>query len=182
MRQRGLLLDRDGVINVDHGYVATRERFDFTPGVFPFLRAAQDCGYRLAIVTNQSGVARGLATRHDYERLTAWMLEVLRGEGVTVGATLACFEHDAGVDPALCRASFWRKPNPGMILEAALRLNLDLARSALIGDQARDMQAAQAAGVGTCLWLTEKDASPLSGITVVSCWSQILQALDTGSA
>ncbi len=59
MKRRGLLLDRDGVINVDHGYVGLIEDFTFLPGLFPFLRAAQDKGYLLAILTNQSGVGRG---------------------------------------------------------------------------------------------------------------------------
>ena len=157
MLQRGLLLDRDGVINVDHAYVGTREHFTFMPDLFPFLRTAQDKGYRLAIVTNQSGVARGLYTAQDYEALTSWMLAEFRREDIMIDLVLACFEHKDGKIPPHNRPSFWRKPNPGMILEAAQRLNLDLSRSIMLGDNERDIQAAQAAGVGRCLWLTAKD-------------------------
>ncbi|NTU76471.1 MAG: HAD family hydrolase [Alphaproteobacteria bacterium] len=177
MRRRGLLLDRDGVINVDRGYVSARDQFSFLPGLFPFLRAAQDRGYRLAIVTNQSGVARGLYTLDDYERLTAWMMESFRREGIGIDLVLACFEHGEGAVPAYSRESFWRKPNPGMILEAARRLRLDLARSAMIGDNARDMQAARAAGVGLCLWLTQDPTASLPDVKTVRDFDQTLSLM-----
>jgi D-glycero-D-manno-heptose 1,7-bisphosphate phosphatase len=67
MRRRGLLLDRDGVINIDHGYVGKRDQFEFIAGIFGFLRRAQEGGFRLVIITNQSGVARGHYTAHEYE-------------------------------------------------------------------------------------------------------------------
>lgn len=139
MKRRGLLLDRDGVINEDHGYVGTYDRFVFKAGIFPFLRAAQEKGYRLVVVTNQSGVARGYYTRADYEDLTARMQADLAAQGLRLDGVFACFESEG---------SFWRKPNPGMILEAALRFDLDLSRSALVGDKDSDMQAGRAAGVG----------------------------------
>ncbi len=161
MKRRGLLLDRDGVINVDHGYVGAAKDFSFMPGLSPFLRRAQDLGYRLAIVTNQSGVARGYYTRADYDELTAYMLSSLAKEGLAFDLVLACFTHEEGADPALARASFWRKPNPGMILEAAMRLDLDLSASLMVGDKESDMKAGRAAGVGKCVLLgEEKTALP----------------------
>ncbi len=178
MRRRGLLLDRDGIVNIDTGYVGTRERFVFQVGLFPFLRASQDRGYRLAIVTNQAGVARGYYTRDGYEELTAWMLDALRQEGISVDLVLACFTHRDGVVPELRRDSFWRKPNPGMILEAALRLNLDLPRSAMIGDSEKDMIAALQAGVGTCLFMNAKKRIELEGVRSVNGFDQAFEALD----
>lgn len=177
-RSRALFLDRDGVINVDRGYVGAREKFDFMPGLFEFLRAAQDKGYRLVIVTNQSGVARGLYDEQDYEKLTAWMLDALRAEGIAIDLVLACFAFKDGEIPEYRRDSFWRKPNPGMILEAAQRLRLDLARSAMIGDQVRDLQAAQAAGIATCLLLSSGAMTrPMEGVISVRDFPESLRAL-----
>ncbi len=147
MRGRGLFLDRDGVVNEDRGYVHRREDFVFMPRIFEFLRAAQDDGWRLIVVTNQSGVGRGMYSASDYAEIDAWMRERFRREGITIDATLACFVHPTEGMGEYRRGSFWRKPNPGMILEAALRLNLDLSRSAMIGDGERDIQAAEAAGI-----------------------------------
>lgn len=175
---RGLLLDRDGVVNVEYGYVGTRDRFVFKLGLFPFLRAAIDKGYRIAIVTNQAGVARGLYTEDDYRDLTQWMLSGFRQEGIGIDCVLACFEYEDATLDRYKRQSFWRKPNPGMILEAAQTLKLDLPRSVMIGDRERDMQAAQSAGVGTALWLTEENPDPvLSGVTVIRDFAQALSML-----
>jgi len=158
MRRRGLLLDRDGVINEDHGYISTFDRFAFKADLFPFLRKAQDFGYRLALVTNQSGVARGYYSHQDYEKLTSQMQDALAREGIVFDLILASFTHPEGVVADLKRDSFWRKPNAGMVLEAAMRLNLDLARSVMVGDKITDMQAALAAGVGRCFML---DGEPM---------------------
>lgn len=151
MKRRGLLLDRDGVINEDHGYISTFDRFEFKPDLFPFLRKAQDSGFRLVVVTNQSGVARGYYTMQDYAVLTECMQKALMKEGIALDLVLASFTHPEGIEPSLRRDSYWRKPNPGMIYEAALRLNLDLSRSVMIGDKVSDMKAALEAGVGRCL-------------------------------
>src|SRR5580704_17018683 len=132
MKRRGLLLDRDGVINVERGYIGTREEFEFMPGLFPFLNAAQDLGFRLAILTNQSGVARGLYTEAAYEKLTGWMLKELAGQGIAIDLVLACFTHPKGDVAEYTRESFWQKPKPGMVLEAVQRLDLDPARSAFL--------------------------------------------------
>jgi len=177
MKQRGLLLDRDGVINVDRGYVGTREQFEFMPGLFPFLAAAQDAGFRLAILTNQSGVARGLYTVADHEKLTAWMQKELAGQGIAIDLVLACFEHPEGKVVAYARESFWRKPNPGMVLEAIQRLNLDPARSVFLGDQPRDMEAAKAGGIGMCLYLTKDDEAVPAQVRVVRNYEEALKIL-----
>lgn len=174
MQRRGLLLDRDGVINIDHGYVGKKEQFSFMPGLFPFLRAARDKGYQLAILTNQAGVARGYYTESDYETLTNWYLKELGKEGITIDLVLCCFEHTEGSLESYKRESFWRKPNPGMVLEALQKLRLDPARSAFLGDQLRDMEAAQKGGIGKCLWLTDKKDSPPQGVTIVRDYDEAL--------
>ncbi len=177
MKRRGLLLDRDGVINVDRGYVGTREQFHFMSDVFPFLATAQDRGYRLAILTNQAGVARGYYTAQDFEALTEWMRQELSRNGIAIDLVLACYEHPEGKVPSLRRESFWRKPNPGMVLDSVQRLNLDPARSVFIGDQIRDMQAAQSAGIGACLLMNDHITEPLEGVTRVADFSEALCAM-----
>jgi D-glycero-D-manno-heptose 1,7-bisphosphate phosphatase len=175
MLRKGLLLDRDGVINVDRGYVGKREQFEFISAVFPFLRAAQASGYRLAILTNQSGVARGFYTADDYEKLTGWMLGELARQGIAIDLVLHCFEHAEGSVAPYNRESFWRKPNPGMVLEAVQRLRLDPARSVFLGDHERDMQAARAGGIGTCLLLGGK--AQAEGVKAVKDYDAALSAM-----
>lgn len=173
-QNRALLLDRDGVINHDHGYVGSIDRFDFRDGLFPFLRAVRDRGYRLAVLTNQSGVARGYYTPHDHAAVTAHMLALLKNQGIEIDLNLVCFEHPGGTVAPHRRESFWRKPNPGMVLEAVRRLNLDPARSAFLGDSLRDMQAATVGGIGTCLWLTNGAPLHLEGVKIVTSFDQSL--------
>lgn len=176
-KNRALLLDRDGVINVDTGYIGSVDAFVFLPGLFPFLRAVQQRGYRLAVLTNQSGVARRLYGVEDYERVTAHMLKTLRREGITLDLTLACFEHPQGTVAPYARQSFWRKPNPGMVLDAVRRMNLDASRCAFLGDAERDMQAAQSGGIGQCLWLTKEKTPRIPGVVCVEDFDAALKLL-----
>lgn len=177
MHRRGLLLDRDGVINVDHGYVGKAEQFSFIPGLFPFLRTASDRGFRLAILTNQSGVARGYYTEDEYQNLTKWMLGQFSKQGIVIDLTLACFEHTEAQHKQYARESYWRKPNPGMVLDAVQKLSLDPSRSVFLGDHLRDMQAAQSGKIGSCLWLTNKMEAPPQGIQIVRDYNEALAAL-----
>lgn len=177
MKRRGLLLDRDGIINVDRGYVGRREDFEFAPGLFPFLQAAQECGFRLAILTNQSGVARGLYTEEDYNKLTAWMLGEMAKQGIAIDLVLQCFEMKDGTLPRYTRDSYWRKPSPGMVLEAVQQLNLDPARSAFLGDNVRDMEAAQAGGIKTCLYLPHETQEAPPGSVLVKNFDEALKIL-----
>lgn len=181
IKRRGLLLDRDGVINVDHGYVSQQGQFQFLPELFPFLRSAQDLGFRLAILTNQSGVARGMYTVADFEKLTGWMRLELAKQGIVIDLILACFEHDAGNIAPFNRESFWRKPNPGMVLEAVQRLQLDPARSAFIGDKTSDMESAKAGGIGKRLLLTPHASEQTNDVTIVQNFDEALKVLNATS-
>jgi len=176
-KYRALLLDRDGVINADQGYIGSSDRFSFLPGVFPFLRKARDLGFRLAILTNQAGVARGYYSEEDYYRLTEHMLDTLRCEGIEIERVLACFEHIKGVRPAYARESFWRKPQPGMALEAMRRMQIDPLRSAFIGDKMTDMQTAERANIRRRVWLTQEDVLAPDGVDVVRNYDEALDFL-----
>ncbi|MBP2314456.1 HAD family hydrolase [Azospirillum soli] len=155
MPYRALLLDRDGVVNVDHGYVGNRDRFTFMDGIFDLTRHAMDRGYRVAIITNQSGIARGYYTEPEFRDLSDWMRGEFRGHGVELAGVFHCPYHRGGSVERYARDSFWRKPASGMILEAARSLSLDLGRSVFLGDQPTDMEAARAAGVGLRALLSE---------------------------
>jgi len=149
--RRAVFLDRDGVINVDHGYVHKVEHFNFVPGSDVAMARLQAAGWRLVVVTNQSGLARGLYSIDDYERFTAHLRQQLAAHGVHLDAVLHC-PHlpDASVD-AYRLACDCRKPGPGMLLQAARELSLDLAASVIVGDRLSDVRAGRAAGVGHCV-------------------------------
>lgn len=136
-------LDRDGVINVDHGYVGSPADLDLIPSVPEALRLLRRQGYKLVVVTNQSGIARGYYSEADFQRVTAEMAAQLAIRGVTLDLVLHC-PHGPD-DDCSCR-----KPQPGMILEGAQRLNGDLGSSVLFGDKASDIAAGRAAGVARC--------------------------------
>jgi D-glycero-D-manno-heptose 1,7-bisphosphate phosphatase len=145
--RRVAFLDRDGVINVDHGYVHRREDFQLVPGSLAACAQLHRLGFALVVVTNQSGIGRSLYDEDDYRRLTEWM----RGEFAAAGAPLAgvyhCPHHPQAALPQYRHACDCRKPAPGMLLAAARELSLDLGRSVLFGDKASDIEAAVAAGV-----------------------------------
>ena len=160
-RPKALFLDRDGIINVDHGYVHLSEQFEFLPGIFELCRAARELDYRLVVVTNQAGVARGYYSEDEFLELTRWMMARFVDEQVHVTRLYYCPYHpELGVGKYKYDSPD-RKPNPGMLLRAQSELNLDLPSSILIGDKASDIQAGVAAGVGTLILLprTEDEIS-----------------------
>ncbi|MBE7418121.1 MAG: D-glycero-beta-D-manno-heptose 1,7-bisphosphate 7-phosphatase [Ideonella sp.] len=149
---RAVLLDRDGVIVIDHGYVHRIEDLAFVPGTVSALHGLQAGGWRLVVVTNQSGIARGLYSQDDYARFTAAMIAALGAAGVRLDAVLHCPHLPDAAVAAYRLACDCRKPAPGMLLRAARDLNLDLSASVMVGDRLSDVQAGRAAGVGRC-WL-----------------------------
>ena len=147
-KRKALFLDRDGVINADTGYVHKPEDFHFLPGVFDALRQAREKGYLLVIVTNQSGIGREHYTEDDFHALNAWMLERFREAGIEIAGVYFDPTHPTQGRGKYKRISPDRKPAPGMILKAALEFDIDLAASALVGDNESDIAAGIAAGVG----------------------------------
>jgi D-glycero-D-manno-heptose 1,7-bisphosphate phosphatase len=135
-----LFVDRDGTVIEDPGYIDDPAKVRLIPGVARTLRRFRQAGFALVLVTNQSGIGRGLYSWADYEAVAARLRELLAAEGICFDAELACAHSpEAGCD--------WRKPAPGMIHEAAARLALDLGRSVLAGDKLTDLEAGAAAGI-----------------------------------
>jgi len=147
LRRPALFLDRDGVLNIDHGYVGTRERFEWMPGALDAIRLAAQSGWHVFVVTNQSGVARGFYDEAAVRALLDWMAEQARLAGGTIDDARYCPYHEDAAVEAYRRAHHWRKPLPGMLLDLLRAWELDPARCLMIGDQPSDLAAGKAAGV-----------------------------------
>lgn len=142
-----LFLDRDGVVNVDHGHVGSRERFEWMPGALETIRHATETGWHVFVVTNQSGVARGRYDEVAVRDLLEWMGDEARRHGGTIDDARYCPFHPDATVAAYRAFSDWRKPAPGMLCDLIRAWELDHARSVLIGDQATDLEAAASAAI-----------------------------------
>jgi D-glycero-D-manno-heptose 1,7-bisphosphate phosphatase len=152
LRRKALFLDRDGVLNVDHGYVGSRDRFEWMDGALDAIRYATRTGWHVFIVTNQSGVARGHYDEAAVHDLLDWIADQARATGGTIDDARYCPYHPDGVIETYRQVHPWRKPLPGMLLDLIQTWELDPARAVMIGDQEMDMRAAEAAGVAGFLF------------------------------
>ncbi|OCH15787.1 D-glycero-beta-D-manno-heptose 1,7-bisphosphate 7-phosphatase [Aliivibrio sp. 1S128] len=149
MSKPAVFLDRDGVINVDRGYVHKRDDFEYIDGVFNAVKKCKDMGYLLVLVTNQSGIARGIFTEEQFETLTEWMDWNFAENDIDFDGIYYCPHHPEATVERYKEECDCRKPNPGMFMSAQTFLDIDMENSVMIGDKKEDMMAAQAAGVGT---------------------------------
>lgn len=147
MSGRVLFLDRDGVVNEEVGYLHRIEDVRFVDGIFSLCRTAARLGYRLVVVTNQAGIARGYYSEADFDRLMAWMRVALRAEGVELDAVYYCPYHPEHGVGEYKREHEDRKPGTGMLLRAAREFGISLAESVMVGDRCSDIVAANAAGL-----------------------------------
>ncbi len=142
----GILLDRDGTIIIDHGYVGSSDRVEFIEGAPEAIAGFNRVGIPVAVVTNQAGVARGLYGIDDVAQVHECIAERLAEHGAHIDLFLFSPYHPAGVVGAFARTSEDRKPRPGMAKAAAAALNLDLAASWVVGDRLEDVGLAEAVG------------------------------------
>lgn len=149
--RHALFLDKDGVINVDHGYVCTPGRTDFIEGIFELCRASTRHGFLNVVVTNQAGIARGYYTEQEFLAYMDWVRGEFRKRDAQLDAVYYCSHHPVYGMGDYLRDCECRKPKPGMILAAQRELGLDLGSSLLLGDKSSDLEAGQAAGVGICV-------------------------------
>jgi D-glycero-D-manno-heptose 1,7-bisphosphate phosphatase len=147
LRRPVLFLDRDGVLNHDHGWVGTRERFEWIEGALEAIAQATAAGWHVFVVTNQSGVARGFYDEAAVHALLDWMADTARRHGGTIDDWRYCPFHPEAPLEAYRKVSDWRKPAPGMLRDLLRAWEPAQAPRLLVGDQPGDLQAAAAAGV-----------------------------------
>jgi D-glycero-D-manno-heptose 1,7-bisphosphate phosphatase len=167
MRERALFLDRDGVVNEEVGYLHRAEEVRFVDGIFSLCRTAARLGYRLIVVTNQAGIARGYYSEEDFYSLMTFMRTELRENGVELDAVYFCPfhpEHGVGVYK---REHEDRKPGTGMLRRGVTEFGVELSESVMIGDRCSDMAAANAAGL--------RQAFLMRGTEATECGSEYLE-------
>ena len=146
-RRPALFFDRDGVINQDHGYVCSPERFEWVAGAPQAIRWCNDHGYLVIVVTNQSGIARGYYDEAQFQTFMAWIQAELAGLGAHIDATYHCPHHPSAGTGSLRMACHCRKPNPGLLEQARSEWAIDWPHSLLIGDKPTDLEAAKRVGI-----------------------------------
>lgn len=171
-----VFLDRDGVINVDHGYVSTWEQFEFLPSVPEALRELQDAGYLLVVVSNQSGIGRGYYSETDVESLNQAIAQHLGSAvGVTLSGFYHCPHHPTEAVGEFRRQCDCRKPAPGMIRQAVLDHGIDVKTSLLVGDKDSDIEAGRAAGIARLFKVapSAQSATPAGDVQLVAGLSEV---------
>ena len=140
--QKALFLDRDGVINVEKDYLYKIEDFEFIDGIFELCRHFQDKGYKIFVVTNQSGIARKYYTEDDFNTLTSWMVKEFVKNGIEIQKVEFCPHHPNITGECSCR-----KPSAGMLESLQKKFNLDMPNSIIVGDKESDIEAGLNAGL-----------------------------------
>lgn len=149
LQNKALFLDRDGVVNVDHGYVYQSEEFEFIDGIFSTCKKFYDAGYKIIVVTNQSGIGRGYYTEADFLALTQWMKTQFRNHNIEIADVYFCPHHPKKALPEYLKQCDCRKPAPGMLLQGIKEHNIDPKYCIMVGDKLSDMQAAKKAHIAT---------------------------------
>lgn len=175
---KAVFLDRDGVINIDKGYVHRIEDFEFYPNVFEALRRLQNAGYKLFIVTNQSGIAVGYYTEDDFLKLTEYMLDKFEKEGIKIEKVYYCPHHENGIVEGYSIKCDCRKPESGMIRQAIEEFDVDPSQSFLIGDKENDILAAHKEGIKAALVKTGQGMKYINNTTADFIAEDILDAVE----
>jgi D-glycero-D-manno-heptose 1,7-bisphosphate phosphatase len=164
MASNAVFLDRDGVINVNHGYVHTKESFEFIEGIFDLALFATQKNYKIIVITNQAGIGRGYYTERQFQILSGWMCEKFTKVGARISRVYYSPYHPTAAIGKYLKDDSSRKPHPGMILKAQKDFSIDLSSSILIGDKSSDIIAGCAAGVGKNLLFSNECPMELKGI------------------
>ncbi len=156
MSNTAVFFDRDGTLIHDPGYLNHPDQVQLLEGAAEALRELRGLGYKTVVVSNQSAVARGIVTEEMLEKIHERLRELLTAKGATIDKIYYCPYHPEGTIEQYRKDSDWRKPKPGMLLAAAQEMDIDLAKSWMIGDADRDMEAGRSAGCKTILVSTTR--------------------------
>lgn len=177
--RNALFLDRDGIINIDRGYVHKTEDFEFQPGIFELARFwEREVRSPIIVTTNQSGIGRGYFDENAFVQLTDWMRNRFASEGAPIARVYHCpfhLEHGVGSYKA---DHPWRKPAPGMFLQAAKDFALDLTHCVAVGDQMSDIEAAAAAGIGLRILVQPNHPRAAAGALSFAHAADLTEALE----
>jgi len=157
----GLLLDRDGILVKHVHHLCRPQDVEMMPGAVALLRWAASRGLPVAVVSNQSGIARGLFGWDEFAAVQEEISDRLTNEGVSLDLVIACPFHPEHTKNWDATHAYWRKPGPGMLEHAAGLINLDLGRSWFIGDTESDIDAARAAGLAGAIRVAATNAAAL---------------------
>lgn len=161
MAYKALFLDRDGVVNVEKDYLYKIEDFEFIDGILDVCRYFLNLGYKIIIITNQSGIARGYYSIDDYKKLTAWMVDEFKKNGIEITKVYHCPHH-----PEISGECECRKPKSGLFLQAKDEFDIDMQNSIIIGDNQRDIESAINVGIKEAYLLSQtqkhKDAKNIT--------------------
>ena len=153
-----LFLDRDGIINLEKGYISNIAEFEFTQEIFAICRLFQANNYKIVIVTNQSGIGRGIIQVQEFHKMTAWMLDKFEEHNIRIEIVMA-----SALNPEVSNPSTYelqrRKPNPGLFNDAKEIISIDIEKSVMIGDNLTDGYAAAAAGLSKIFIVNKKHFS-----------------------
>lgn len=147
-QNKAVFLDRDGTINVEVNYLFRPQDFRFIPGCVEAIKTFHELDYKVIVVTNQAGVARGYYTERDVNILHEYVDRLLNAQGTWVDAYYYCPHHEEGIIPAYSVGCKCRKPKTGMIERAAKDFNLDLSASMIVGDKEIDVLTGKNASIG----------------------------------
>lgn len=161
---KALFLDRDGVINEEIGYLHSTGDVRWVDGIFDLCRTAAGLDYKLVVVTNQSGIGRGLYTEAQFDDLMSWMRARFAEHTLVLDGVYFCPYHPEHGTGSYRREHEDRKPGPGMLFRAARELRLDLTQSIMVGDRCSDMAAANAAGLCQAFLLGDRETSPCNSV------------------
>ncbi len=175
--RRAVFLDRDGTLNVEKEYLHRSEDFELLPGVPEALKRLQDAGFMLVVVTNQSGIARGYYSLEDVDILHRYMCSELERYGAKLAGIYVCPHHPTTGKEPFVKDCDCRKGKPGMLLQAAAELDIDLSRSFMIGDKASDATAGLNAGCRSYLVATGHPIEPLGEIPIFTDLSAAVSAI-----
>jgi D-glycero-D-manno-heptose 1,7-bisphosphate phosphatase len=153
---KAIFLDRDGTIIKEKGYICFLRQSEIFPFTAEAVRRMNENHFKVIGITNQSAVARGICTREQVETIHKEIINTLAKQGAVIHGFYYCPYHEQGVIPGYRKKSGWRKPQPGMILQAAKDFNIDLSQSYMIGDHRVDIETGKNAGCRTVLVLTGK--------------------------